>query len=209
MKNLIRPRCPVCKKRFFAKRAGQRFCSLECSHTGKRRRQNNGTAFAIEDKYFPDGKLEIRKTDNGWWRSREKIALLIEAYKLDASNKEAWAWAGISKKQYEDFISVHPNFPGIKDSLSQLQSLQARTTLVAGIKSDPYLALKYLKIKKKEEFSEQININHGSEDSVEQQRKNEDFALILKRADPEIRKRYISSLRELMNDDRNRHKTDV
>jgi hypothetical protein len=78
------------------------------------------------------------------------------AFSLDATVDEACFLAEISKQTYYNWIASFPELKERFDALRQSPVLAARSTVVAGIKNDPELALKYLERKRKDEFSPRV-----------------------------------------------------
>jgi hypothetical protein len=83
----------------------------------------------------------------------EKIALLKAAFLFGASDKEACAYAEISKDSLYRYQSSHPDFSEQKEAWKENPILKAKETVFRGVQRDPDLALRYLERKKKDEFS--------------------------------------------------------
>lgn len=62
--------------------------------------------------YDPElgGSLEIMQTDWGWWNDINQLRKLLEGVVREKKLIDAWAYAGISKKQWRHFIRIHPTF---------------------------------------------------------------------------------------------------
>lgn len=91
-----------------------------------------------------------------WWEKKrgKKLVLLEVAFKLDASDEEACLEAEITPDQlYYYQRKIDQTFQAKKAQWKKYPTLLARKTVVIGLAKDPYLALKYLERKKKDEFS--------------------------------------------------------
>jgi len=107
-------------------------------------------AYIITDKIF--GEFKIKNSDNAWWLDREKVHNLISAWKIDATDAEASAYAGITADQYRYFREQHPELSQIKASCKEMPGLKARQTVVQDLVT-PDGARWYLAHKKRKEFS--------------------------------------------------------
>lgn len=107
-------------------------------------------AYTITDVNF--GEFKVLNTANGWWLDQQKVQLLIAAYKIDASDEEACAYAGIRAENLRYFKDMHPDFLHVKAACKQLPFLTARNTIVSGLASDSKMALDYMERKRKHEF---------------------------------------------------------
>lgn len=79
---------------------------------------------------------------------------LEEAFALGASDGEACFYAGIGKTSLYEYQIEHPDFTERKEALKEKPILQARQTVVKAISTDSDMAMRYLKAKRKAEFSE-------------------------------------------------------
>lgn len=120
-----------------------------------------GIQYILTDVVF--GELLVKKSANAWWTNREKVVLLIDAFKMDATIPEARAKAGISNDQFDYFLLKHPEFSQVQEICSQLPVLAARKTVVDEISKNPELAMKYLERKRRKEFSTQTNAIIGED----------------------------------------------
>ena len=107
-------------------------------------------AYTITDVNF--GEFKVLNTANGWWLNQQKVELLIAAYKIDASDEEACAYAGIRAENLRYFKDMHPDFLHVKAACKQLPFLTARNTIVSGLAKDTKMALDYMGRKRKHEF---------------------------------------------------------
>lgn len=128
---------------------------------GKKQSTSQGIAYVVKDKNL--GDIEIRNSANAWWLDRTKVDNLIQAFKIDATLEEAWFNAGISKRQWEYFIEVHPDFCGAKELSKKRPGLAAKRTLYNDLNTDGNgeLALKYLAVKQSEEYGRKDKIDIG------------------------------------------------
>jgi len=113
-------------------------------------------AYTIKDKAFADFK--ILNTANAWFSEKVKVINLINAYKIDATDKEACAYAGISIDQLKYFNKLHPNFSTIKDTCKQLPCLKARKTINDNLSTDVNIAFKYMEKKRTGEFGNRLDL---------------------------------------------------
>jgi len=113
-------------------------------------------AYTIEDKNF--GDLNVRKSANAWWMDREKVVKLVQGLKMDCKPAELRLLAGITRDQYDYFLSVHPEFSAIFEDFRANPVLRARATVFTGIGTDSNLAFKYLERKAPDEFKEKKEI---------------------------------------------------
>lgn len=77
----------------------------------------------------------------------------LVAAALGANIEACCAYAKIHKSTYYRYITEHPEFSDEVDQKSQQPYLTAVQSVVAAMKDDPKLALKYLERKHKDEFS--------------------------------------------------------
>ena len=112
-------------------------------------------AYTIEG---PNGhKMDVLHSANAWWIDKDKLHLLMAAFRLDATIPLACAHAGITVKQYKYFVSKHPEFSEIREVCQAEPLMTARRVLIRGM-ADPenrnraWLAFKYLEKKLPREF---------------------------------------------------------
>lgn len=77
----------------------------------------------------------------------------LVAAALGANIEACCAYAKIHKSTYYRYVTEHPEFSDEVDQKSQQPYLTAVQSVVAAMKDDPKLALKYLERKHKDEFS--------------------------------------------------------
>lgn len=86
--------------------------------------------------------------------TEETLALLKEAFLLGMTDSEACLYAGdINPSTLYKYQDEHPEFSKRKEQWKQNPILEARQSVLKGIKRDPDLALKFLERKLKDEFS--------------------------------------------------------
>ena len=97
--------------------------------------------------------LDVLASANAWWMDQTKLNNLILILKIDCSLATACRFAGITPRQYKYFIHLHPKFRAAVGRYQLLPSMEARMTIVRGIKEgDLKIARWYLARKRPEEF---------------------------------------------------------
>lgn len=99
--------------------------------------------------------------------TEEKVKKLEEAFALDASIGEACFYADISKQTYYNWLEKAPELVERFEALRERPVLLARQSVIASMKENPDIALKYLERKKKDEFSTKQEIGITKEKEVE------------------------------------------
>lgn len=130
-----------------------------------------GIAYVIKDIYFPD--FEVKKSANAWWIDMRKVERLIEAYKIQCTDEEASAYAGISIAQLRYFRENHDDFYQVKEACLSINFMKARQSISNNL-SNPEFALKFMERKKKEEFGlrkELIGVNGGPIETLDYEEK--------------------------------------
>lgn len=89
------------------------------------------------------------------------IAKLEEAFALGCTDLEACLFAGISKDSLYRHQTDNADFCDRKELLKENPILVARTSVLAEMKGNGDLALKYLERKKKDEFSTRAELEHA------------------------------------------------
>lgn len=107
-------------------------------------------AYEINDPNYGE-TLYIKKSIYGWWNDREKVEKLIDAYKIDCTDIRACFYAGITRKQLEYFIEIHPEFIDFRAQIRENLSLVAQQVFAGEIKKNPAAAAAYLKNKEENE----------------------------------------------------------
>ena len=142
-------------------------------------------AYTIKDRAF--GILRVENSANAWYRDRGKLIRLINAFKYDATIKEACFSAGISLDQYKYFVEKHPEFSTIIEACRQMPILRARRTVVDQLGTDSKVAMWYLARKRPEEFSTAISDNMVLMPRISMVEDAENFRPVSMR---EVRKEY-------------------
>ena len=99
---------------------------------------------------------ETRADNYVWWETDggKKLVLLEQAFKLDATDVEACAYADISETQlYYYQRNINPDFLVLKNKWKQTPTIIARHAVVGGLKDDPILSFRYLERKLPDEFA--------------------------------------------------------
>ena len=89
---------------------------------------------------------------------------LEEVFALGGSDKEACFYADISPSTLYNYQTENPDFLERKELLKENPILLARRTVVNELVKNPYLALKYLERRKRDEFSLRVGIRDESEE---------------------------------------------
>ena len=97
--------------------------------------------------------------------TEKTLTLLREAFLLGCTDEEACLKAEINPLTLYRYQKKNPNYVSQKELWKQNPFLIARTTIVAGIATDPDLALKYMERKKKDEFSlkQEVDVTSGGD----------------------------------------------
>ncbi len=83
----------------------------------------------------------------------QKVEKLIAAFRIEATVREACAYAEITARQYKYFLRKNPSFREVPAVLKLAILLKARTTVHQAIEmGDPDLAMRYLEWRLPEEF---------------------------------------------------------
>lgn len=96
----------------------------------------------------------LKKRKGGRPSSITEVVLkkLEEAFALGCTDREAALLADITPATMYNYQTRNPEFVERKEVLRQSPILLARRTVVEALSGDPYLALKYLERKRKDEF---------------------------------------------------------
>lgn len=99
-------------------------------------------AYTIKDVNF--GKFDVYNSANAWWMDATKVNDLITSFKNGSNIGIACAYIGISKRQWEYFNEVHPEFCEVKEAcLAFFDGIALKTTGDA-IKKSGKLAMAWL-----------------------------------------------------------------
>ncbi len=113
--------------------------------------ESRKVAYVIKDANFPD--LEVCESANAWWTSQPKVEELIRTFKFGTTVKQAIAFVGITKKQWEYFNQVHPEFKWVKENCQGVPSIKALITISEALENGNIkVAMWYLE-KRDERFS--------------------------------------------------------
>lgn len=111
-------------------------------------------AYVIEDKYF--SAFEVQKSDNAWWMDETKVKDLIKGFKNGLLIKEACFHIGITKRQYQYFVEVHPEFCDIREMCVAMNNIVARSNITKRLNEGHWEATKFwLERKIRDEFGKE------------------------------------------------------
>jgi hypothetical protein len=91
----------------------------------------------------------------------ETVKKLEDAFLMGCSDLEACLVAGISKQTLYNYQAVNPEFVDRKELLKENPVMIARNSVVAAMRENGELALKYLERKRKDEFSTKSELAHS------------------------------------------------
>lgn len=89
-------------------------------------------------------------------KTPELVGKLEYAFSIGASISEACYYADIHRDTYYEWIKDDPTLSDRFAALQEKPILEARESVVKGIRRDPKLALDYLSRKRRDEFSTKI-----------------------------------------------------
>ncbi len=129
-------------------------------------RKNTGSlevyAYALKVQGF--GEFHVLSSANAWWTDIRKVEKLIDAWKLECTDEQAWFYADISKGQYDYFRELHPQLSYVKQACKQNLGLYARQHFAKRvIRGDDDAVMTYLKKNHKAEFAGQLDVTSGGE----------------------------------------------
>ena len=101
----------------------------------------------IHDKYV--GDFDIYECSHAWWLDTTKVEQLIIAFKAGHTVENAWRFAGISRRQWEYFNEIHPEFCVIKEACEEYLIFKAQNTVGGLLDTDGRLAMKFLELRDK------------------------------------------------------------
>lgn len=97
---------------------------------------------------------------------KDVLTKLEEAWTIGCTDKEACLWAEISVMALQRFQNSNEKFRKRKELLKETLVLKSRHEVFKGVKNDKEFALKVLKCKKKNEWSErQDHLHLGDPDN--------------------------------------------
>lgn len=123
-------------------------------------------AFYAYNIVQPDLPAPIKiQNGKGWWMNKTKVEKLIDAYRMDCSNREAAHYAGITVNQLNTFLNTHPDFKDIIAHCKEELGLYARKAVAKSIKVDQSVqrSWDYLTKKHKREFADQHDVTSGGQ----------------------------------------------
>lgn len=97
----------------------------------------------------------------------ETLEKLDQAFLLGCTDEEACLAANISVDTLYLHQRENPEYIKRKEQLKQNPFLIARTSIVSGLKRNPDLSLRYMSVKKKDEFSTKTEVEHSGEIKIE------------------------------------------
>ncbi len=87
------------------------------------------------------------------------LGKLREAFLLGCTDREACIYADICPDTLYEYQKTHADYADQKELYKSYPILLARKSVINAMEKDPYLALKFLERKKKDEFSLRQNID--------------------------------------------------
>ena len=120
--------------------------ALVTRQTGKKDKY----AYTITDVVFEDFK--VLNSANAWWLEKYKVVALLEVYKMDGTDEEACANAGILLSRLRHFRELHPEFLQVKQACKRLPTLVARKCINDSLSKNEAVAWRYLEKKAALEF---------------------------------------------------------
>lgn len=116
-----------------------------------RRKENSEIAYTMPKIGWV--ALEVKSSANAWWMDQTRLQLLYSAFGVEATIREACAYAHITVKQYKYFRSLHPEIDDVRAGFETWNMLRARKTVLSAIEGGNYkMAMKYLEMARPEEF---------------------------------------------------------
>ncbi len=127
-------------------------------------------AYTLRDKTY--GEFKVLNSANGWWLDSLKVRDLLQAYKIDCTDEEACAYAGINYGTLRYFKELHPDFLRVKTACKQYPMLLSRKKIVESLAVSLSAATWYAERKRKDEFSRRQEVSGpNGEDILEQRSK--------------------------------------
>lgn len=81
--------------------------------------------YVINDRYIHD--FEVLDSANGWWTDRTKVDTLIQSFKNGYNIQESCIYTGITDRQYQYFVELHPEFCHVKSACESVCNMIAET----------------------------------------------------------------------------------
>ena len=88
-----------------------------------------------------------------WEPSAAQLKILEDSFRLGAQVKEALAQAKIPSSTFYDYLNAHPDFSEQIEWWQQYPIMLAKHSVVRHMEEDGNLALRYLQLKRKDEFN--------------------------------------------------------
>lgn len=117
--------------------------------------------------------------------TEDTIRKLSQAFSLDCSVKEACMYANISTDTYYRWIKEFPELSDEFERLRQLPIFRARMRVIKGIDESFDNALKYLKVKKRDEFWTAKPVEPKKEDNSHVTMSNDFIQKLIGRMNPQ------------------------
>lgn len=105
-----------------------------------------------------DKKDWLKQGRPAWEPSAAQLKILEDAFKLGAQVKEALAQAKIPSSTFYDYLNAHPDFSEQIEWWQQYPIMLAKHSVVKHMTEDGNLALKYLQLKRKDEFNTRTEV---------------------------------------------------
>lgn len=86
------------------------------------------------------------------------LAAMEEAWRLGCTDREACLVAGLTEEQLHKYQDIHDGYTQYKALLKESPIIEARRTVLEAIKTDPYIAFKFLERKRREEFGQKVEL---------------------------------------------------
>jgi len=119
-------------------------------------------AYEIDDPTLPAPIKIANAPESAWWMNKTKVEKLIDAYRMDCSNREACFYAGITAAQLNTFLNKHPDFKDIIAHCKEELGLYARKNVASNIKSGSVQrSWDYLTRKHKGELGDSLDLTSG------------------------------------------------
>ena len=88
---------------------------------------------------YPFGKdryIEIKPTANAWWMDQARVFSLLDSFRNRLTIEEACLRADVTVRQYKYFVEIHPEFNEIRVAYRSLAHIEAKRTLIDGIRGN-------------------------------------------------------------------------
>ena len=120
---------------------------------GKRKYTKKPPAIAYSLSLPFGATLHVKKSANAWWMDQQKVHALTEAFRFRLTIPEACLHAGITVKNYEYFVEVHPQFREAKEGYGLDPDIRAKVTIVKSVNNGDIKAARWWAVHKmRDEF---------------------------------------------------------